>query len=186
MRGATVCVAHGAAAPQVRAAAARRVEAAKLGRDIGRTLEDVEQSLIDAGVGPADTLADASTRAAAMMITASSRLEDLTSDGPFGETADTVALLYERWVALAAKVSKLALDADVDERRVAILDREADAIGAVIEALRWTVVAFLREQGAEPSVVGALESAWPAVFVDAIEVSGVRSTPVQQQPRREQ
>jgi hypothetical protein len=183
VRGATVCIAHGGAAPQVRAAAARRVEAAKLSKDIGRTLEDVERSLLDAGVGPADTLADASTRAAAMMVVASSRLEELTTEGPNGESADVVAELYERWVALAAKVSKLALDANIDERRVAILDREAEAIGAVLDALRGTVLAWLRSQGAEPTVVGALDAGWPSMFREAIEISGVKSTPTQ--PRRE-
>lgn len=172
VRGATVCRAHGAAAPQVRAAAAARVERARVQRDVARTLAEVEDSLVADGVSPIEVLENTGIRAAAMVVVLSSMIDDLTTPTGDGETRSAVADLYERWVALAGKLAKTTLDAGVEERREQALERAVTLLEALVDALGAEVAGWLDREGVDDATVERLRSSWRPLVGAVVRAMG--------------
>lgn len=134
--GAKVCKIHGGGAPQVRAAAARRVEKAQRDGEIGRLLARLGQDEVPDLI---EGLLDAVKRCAQMVAVYGLVLagRDALGWNRFDEqVADPAVVEYRAWLAEYARATKLALDAGIDERqtRVSELDvaRLFDAVGGAL------------------------------------------------------
>lgn len=148
VQGATVCVAHGGAAPQVKAAAARRLARARLNGDLDQLLGELEVEA--AGRHPVDVLLDAVHRANAMAQVLGALVGGLRTDGlpavaaegdhgrlwgrnHLGDGAQHVLVeMYGQWLDRAARAAKLALDAGVEERRVRLAEDQAQLIARMM------------------------------------------------------
>lgn len=160
--GTTVCRRHGAAkGTRIRAAADRRVAQVRLDGEIGQLLDLVDIP----NQHPLDGLLEAVHRAGNMarafevlvrQLDEQPAVEVEIDEGPRGgETRRTIVTnnpLYgpdhlgdgkphvlvaelARWTELHAKASKLALDAGIDERKLAIDRGQAEILAGVIRAL---------------------------------------------------
>lgn len=131
--GATVCLAHGARAPQVRAAAARRVARAELEGEVGRLLEqmgaDPVPDLID---GLLIAVEHCARMVAVYRIVAAGRgVLGVNRHGE--EVADPGVVEYRNWLDQYARLTKLALDAGIDERRIRISEAQSQGLFGCIE-----------------------------------------------------
>lgn len=155
IRGGTVCRHHGGGAPQVRAAANRRLEAAELARLTERSADalliELEQDA--AGRSPAEILLDAVYRCYAMVQLLGATVGALQIPSPgeaipeqgastlyvaghVGTGHPHVALaLYETWLERAARTAKLALDAGVAEALVRIEQDKGRLLAQIISAV---------------------------------------------------
>lgn len=145
IRGGVVCATHGGSAPQVRAAANRRI-----------ALRDIESAAVRLGmsvdVDPIDAILEMVAESAANVAAYRMALEDLEITVAADGSAVAVPASYDkrggRDPALAhilvemynterdrlVNYSKKALDAGVDERRVRVAEATAQRLGKVIEA----------------------------------------------------
>ena len=132
---------HGGSAPQVKAAAARRV-----------ALGEVEREAVRLGwsldVDPLDALTEVVREAAANVAAFRSAVEQLglrvaedggvaVPDGRDGRAEarpHVLVVMYAEWLDRLARFAKLALDAGVDERRVRLAEMEGRVLAAVVEA----------------------------------------------------
>lgn len=161
--GGTVCPMHGGRAPAVKAAAARRVARERLEGEVGVLLEEFELEAEQAH--PVELLLDAVRRAAAMArlwgeLVAQLRYPDgvnlktwtpavsdpergaLTGPNHLGDGAVHVTVKeYREALKLAGHLSKLALDAGVDERRVRMAEETGRELVAVLRTVEALVVA---------------------------------------------
>lgn len=144
LRGQTKCKMHGGATKIGKAKGAQRLQAAQLDRDLGALLEDLEVSA--AGRGPTDVLLDQVHRCSAMVAVlgaAVGRLDGTSSGGSSlygpnhqGDGAPHVlTTMYERWIGLAGKSAKLALDAGIEERLVSLAEGQGRLIADVLRAV---------------------------------------------------
>jgi hypothetical protein len=146
IKGGTVCGTHGGSAPQVKRAAAARVVAAKASAA-------VERFGLDAAVDPATALLGEVARTSGMALWLGEQLAVMT------DAAVATSAEYQAWTAERqhlARVSKAALDAGVDERRVALAEAQAVVLAGVIRTVldalhltqeqRATAVTIVRQQ----------------------------------------
>lgn len=174
--GATVCVRHGAAAGQVRRAAARRVAAAKTAERVEGAFAEL---MTEMGYDPADTTIDRVVvlgRRLAHAEFMAQTLERLVGDlapvpeleihdgvvvtaseaiyGPdhLGDLkAHPLLALLDTWSEKASRYSKLAHDIGIDERRIALDEGERDMMLDFAEALLLAAGPDLGfDYGAEP------------------------------------
>jgi hypothetical protein len=142
IKGATVCPSHGGSIKRVRAAAARRLQREQLEGDLGVLLAELEIQAADRH--PVDVLLAAVARCSAMAQVLGALVGGLTTTtggpgalwGPnhLGDGAPHVlTTMYGQWLDRAARASKLAIEAGVEERRV----RLAEQLSAlVVDVLR--------------------------------------------------
>lgn len=160
IRGGTVCIRHGGAAPQVRRKARERLERQALDGEVGALLAELG---VD-DVHPLDALLDSVSQAHAMARLLGTLVAGL---GPHPENGTAglygpdhlgdgrphaLVEMHRRWVEMAARTSKLALDAGVEARRVALEERMVTEMVDVVQ----TVVAGFAELLAKAGVDGHL------------------------------
>lgn len=138
IRGGTVCMYHGGAAPQVRAAANRRLQRAQMDVDTGQLLTELEVDAADRG--PTELLLDAVYRTHAMVQVIGAALGGVAvtefrvgRDGV--DRPNVLTEMYGVWVERAAKAAKLALDAGVAERLVRVEQDKGQLLAGVIRAV---------------------------------------------------
>lgn len=131
VRGGTVCVAHGGAAPQVRQKARERLAEAA----IGRALAEFDPTPVD---DPVAELAAVAGRVKAWMDLAESKvreLETLTVTGDAGEGiehARSAVAIYERALDRTANVLGLLVKLDLGARLVRVEEIKAEAVVRLI------------------------------------------------------
>jgi hypothetical protein len=76
------------------------------------------------------------------------------------------------WSDRAAKQAKLAIDAGIDERRVRIVEAQAEQLGQVVRAVASGLIGMIEDQ----AVARTLNTALPGIVRQAIETSGVIDT----------
>jgi hypothetical protein len=152
--GGDVCIMHGGKAPQVRAAARRRLVRERLAAGVAALLDDVSEDLAESH--PGELILEAAHRAAGMarlleqlvgMLAAepearpadatTKRLASLYGPNHLGDGAPHVLLdLLGEWTDRQAKLSKLVLDADIDERlmqfQAAVAEMHADRLVIIV------------------------------------------------------
>lgn len=134
VRGALVCATHGGAAPQVRAAAAKRESEAEIRRALARLdVAVVEDPLTELGrlagqvVAWKDALAE--------------RVNELTSiryaaSGAGTEQLRSEVALFERAMDRCAAVLGLIAKLDIDQRLARITEQQADVVVRAVDARR--------------------------------------------------
>lgn len=140
--GTHVCSMHGGKIPQVQAAAERRLLEAETARQVGELLEELAPDAED--VDGVTGLIEVLRRTWAMRRMLELCVAELTSApgggglvGPDhlgdGRPHALVNLLGE-WTDRHAKVSKMAIDAGLDERRVKAEERQVEAVAQLVMA----------------------------------------------------
>lgn len=133
MHGTTVCAAHGGRAPQVRAAAQRRLEVEKAQRQVRR---------LGLNEAPAMHPVEALERSIAATAAMCAYLRDLVSDVA-DSGSDSKALLFvwqaalREWEVALGRICTSALRAGVEERRVRIAERDG---ALMVKALTGALV----------------------------------------------
>lgn len=133
VRGTTVCVTHGGAAPQVKRAAARRVIEAELHELFGKAVP--ESAPVD---NPLAAYAEFAGRVMAWLELMDSLLDGLRTVGYKGNTGEQVraeVLLYERAMDRANTVLSSYARLNIDTRLAAITERQAQTVIRAIEAV---------------------------------------------------
>jgi hypothetical protein len=128
--GGTVCPTHGGRAPQVKAAAAARIEAARL----------LQQAAFDPAGVPRDPgevlLAMLAMTHARVAVLAAALAEQHDSDQVKALTADTALARLEREERdRAGRLAKTALDAGIAERQVRLAERQGELLVTFTERL---------------------------------------------------
>lgn len=144
IRGGTVCRMHGGSAPQARAAADTRIETARIEGRIGQLLSEADLEVGD--LHPIDALLAAARRATVTEHTLArlvAELDTALGHNRFGEqVVHPLVVEHRRWAHLAATANKLALEAGIDERRLALdtadIDRLHSAVLAAVAAAGLT------------------------------------------------
>ncbi len=129
--GTTVCYKHGARAPQVRKAAQRRIEEAKV---VSKFLKDYPIHAID---DPIVALQSLTSEAQAFYLFVSQHVANIDVDqwaGEEGKLSAYVALL-ERAQAQAQRFLSDWVRLGLEERLVRLSERQAEAIGRVIDGV---------------------------------------------------
>lgn len=138
IKGGTVCVKHGGRAPQVRAAANRRLAAAKLENRTERRLDKLLDELeIDAaGRGPIEILLDVVYRCGAMVQLLGAVVGGLDDTQLHDDTRPHVATtMYDLWLDRASRASKMALDAGVSAQLVQMEQERTQLLAQVMRAV---------------------------------------------------
>lgn len=135
MHGAKVCSAHGGMAKQVREAAKRRVEAAKVEREVR---DVIAFEAVDGIDDPLEALSRLATEALAMKEQLAARVNSLkqvryTAHGAGTEQLRAEVALYERAMDRSAKFLKLLVDSGFEERRTQLAEQQGKL---VVQALR--------------------------------------------------
>lgn len=169
IKGGTVCVKHGGTAPQVRAAARRRLEREAIVADLPRLLVAVEEGL--AGSAPVETLDDARRRAAAVVAVLSEMLDGsaLVVETEVGQRPSVALDLYRQWLDISSRISKMAADAGVDERLVRLQEADMALLARVVEGLMDAVLDRLADLGAGRPVIEAVATEWRPLARQALE-----------------
>lgn len=132
VRGATVCYVHGGAAPQVKAAAARRLAE----REAAESLADVVVLPIS---NPLEALAEVAEEARAFqqhVANEVAKLAELTGHSAMGgEQIRAMVALYERMLDRTAKLLADWVRLGFDERMVALHERQADLVDRFVTAV---------------------------------------------------
>lgn len=155
IKGGVVCVTHGGKAPQVKAAAQRRLQRAQLTSEVALLLEELDP---EDQQHPVEVILEAVHRSAAMgrlleqlvgMLAPTfdpDRLDDrgrqlagLWGPDHLGDASPHVLVnLLGEWTDRQAKLAKVALDANVDEQRTRLAERQValieDAVNAALDA----------------------------------------------------
>jgi hypothetical protein len=125
IRGGTVCRVHGGMAPQVRAAAERRLEARRIDIEAGRLMGQVGTD-----AHPVEHLLTELYRSAAVVEVLGAELDHVTVIDDRGSHP-----LYRAWSEERqrhADLAALALRAGVEERRVRLAEQQAQLVVTVI------------------------------------------------------
>lgn len=138
IRGGTVCMAHGGAAPQVRDAATRRLQRHQMRIDLGQLLEELELSA--EGRGPTEILLDVVYRSHAWVQVVGAHIgdlgDDLTRVDRYGNEQPAVLVaMYDQALDRAARASKMALDAGVAERLVQVEQEKGRLLAEVMRQI---------------------------------------------------
>lgn len=130
IHGARVCRVHGGSAPAVRRKAAERVALRTQGRKIGELLAEHEVH----DLHPLEGLLDAVRRTSSMMRILGDLLAERSASGiDSAEGSHDLARMYSDWARLNAQVSKMALDANIDERIVKSAESTVTILTAAVE-----------------------------------------------------
>jgi hypothetical protein len=130
---------HGGGAPQVKAAAARRLQREQLAVDTGQLMAELEMDA--AGRGPTELLLDAVYRAHAMVQMIGALLGGVPAEAMTrrhhlgGQAPNVLTEMYAKWLDIAARAAKLALDAGVAERLVRVEQDKGELLAGVIRAI---------------------------------------------------
>ena len=141
LRGATVCIRHGARAPQVKAAAGRQVARSEVVKEMAKLGVPIDTD-------PLDALLDMVSEAAGNVAYLRPRVQDVDSTHAVYDRAgkpytNPVLGFYNEERDRLARYSKMALDAGVDERLLKVAQAvtvfQADALaeefeGAMVDA----------------------------------------------------
>lgn len=168
--GVNVCWWHGAAAPQVRAAAERNLRRMRAEGKIA--------ALVDA-MGEADDLHPLEVLVAAVgrAHRAAALLEVLVSDlspHPVGDDGEATAGLYgpdhlgdarphvlvellRQWNTEAGRLSKMAVDAGVEERRVRVVEEQAHGIARAVSGVALALIQQLVAVGVDPAILARFQ-----------------------------
>lgn len=148
VRGATVCGTHGASAPQVKRAAARRRAMDEAMGAAGRLMAELDLDV--EGLGQLQALEEAVHRSAAMRRLFDYLVSTLDVDpgpsslvGPdhLGDLAvHPYVSLQLKWTEASARIAKLAIDAGLEERRVGLAERDAQLL---VDAMRQAFEQFV-------------------------------------------
>lgn len=138
--GGSVCLAHGGRAPQVRAAAARRLEVEEVEAEV-RNLIAFEA--IEGVTNPLAVLSELASRALATERALAARVNDLAADdrlrykapGAGTEQLRAEVALWERWHKQAASMADALAKHNFEERRVRISERQGEMVAAAIRAI---------------------------------------------------
>ena len=145
IKGANVCRHHGGSAGQVRRAAARPLQKQQLQGDLGRLLEELEMTASEKH--PVQALTDALARCSAMVAITGARLGGLGMDPSKGgaqlygkdhlgnHRPHVLTEMYGQWLDRLARVSKLCLDAKLDERQIRLEEQKAAMLVGVFRAV---------------------------------------------------
>lgn len=153
-------------------AAARRVVQQKAMGEIGKLIAKLE--IDPASVNYADVLAEQVTTA--HVVVAILKLEVAALDtgelyGPdhLGDARPHVLMnMLRDWTSDAAKLSKMAIDAGVDERRVRLAEDRGAQLAAVLEVFAKWVLARVLELGLEESAGVLVRGEIPGALRTAI------------------
>ena len=155
IQGATVCYVHGGMAPQVRAAAARRVEAARVADDVRNVLAFEALAGVD---DPLDALSRLASEALAMKEQLAARVNTLKSiryaaSGSGTEQLRAEVALYERAMDRAARFLDLLAKSGWEERRVRLSEQQGALVAGVIRAVLGRLMLTSEQQALVPLVV---------------------------------
>jgi hypothetical protein len=123
--GATRCRIHGAAAPQVRRAAERRLEAERVRADLVRLGVPVPE-----GADPLEALREALALAQGDL----RALRQITAEGVLVRPDDPRVQMYERALERAARMAEIASRTRLAEREAAISSAQAEELHRALEA----------------------------------------------------
>jgi len=161
--GQVVCGRHGGRAPKSVAAADRRLTRAQLDADLGVLLEDLEMRSAERPV--VDVLLDAVHRCSAMVQVLGALVAGLRTSGKAEADGDDDLgrlwgpdhlgdgrphILEERygvWLERAAKAASLALRAGVEERKVQLVEQQAQLLATVISKIVGDLGHDLQDEG---------------------------------------
>lgn len=170
--GAAVCHYHGAASPQARAKAQERLRRLSAEGEVAALVAE----LGDDDAHPHDVLVAAVRRAHTMarvlqlVVGGLAPTREGDADALYGPDhlgdarPHALVVLYERWNGEAGRLSKLALDAGVDEARLRLDEARLDLAAAVI-------VGTLRRLGVEPEAAN-VQAALEATYLELEEAGG--------------
>lgn len=80
------------------------------------------------------------------------------------------------WTVEAARVAKLALDANIDERQVRVAERYAEGLGRVVQGVAAAIIGAFISEGTAQDVVKRVQSDLGPLIRGVIEESGVIET----------
>lgn len=143
VHGATVCSKHGAQAGPVKRKAAERVVRDK----IERTMGDLREQHARPDEHPFAWLLDHSRELAATTRALSAMVDEYRSDGD-DERLHVVLGLYREIGRLSAQVSKLVLDANLDERMTQISERTGERLFVALRKAERAADLSLEQQDA--------------------------------------
>lgn len=81
--------------------------------------------------------------------------------------------MLRQWTAENAKAAKLAIDAGIDERRVRIVEEQAEQLGAVVRAVAASLIGRVGELVDDARVVRDLNTQLPTIIRGAIQTARV-------------
>jgi hypothetical protein len=184
--GGNVCAVHGGSAGHVRAAAARRLARVELEGQLGDLLPELERQAAE--LGPTELLLMAVSRTAGMVATLGLMVDHLSgtvaSTGPEvagavvgvngrGEGA-THALVTElgRWTDRLGRISRLSIEAGVDECRVRISEQQGEQMASIVTAARDQLFGELIAAGVDPVLLESLRrERWGPIVRTAVEAT---------------
>jgi hypothetical protein len=134
--GGRVCLHHGGALPATRQKAAER-----LGYISAREAVQTKLGMIVTDRDPRQILLEQVYASYGMVLAARALLDDVTpidlfaqgGEDPVAWEAKGKLALYSEWVERAAKISKMALDAGIDERMVHLAEQQSSAVVNVLQ-----------------------------------------------------
>lgn len=127
--GGTVCATHGGSAPQVKAAAARRIAQAKA----AASLAEVDVTPIDDPVAELVAVAEEARAWQRHLADQVAELGGLTMFTEHGEQARAAVQLYERAMDRVAKFLEVWVRLGMDERVVRIQERQVALVARAVE-----------------------------------------------------
>lgn len=163
------CFLHGGASPNGRKAGERE-------RVMSEIASLLEAERIDSD-DPIEGLAEAERRARTMgrvLERVVSELEQWWGPNRLGDVVPHVAVdLLAQWTDKSARVSKLAIDAGLEERRTALSERQGEMLAAVLRTLLASLSAALVAAGlAEGVVQRVMVEDAPKLVRGALSVAG--------------
>lgn len=154
------CKLHGGGTPSHRVGARRRLQAQAVEGQIGALLAELELDAAD--VHPVEVILDAVRRAWAMVQVLGALVGEIDRGGLWGpdhldDARPHVATeMYRVWLADAGRLSKLALDAGVDERRVRLAESQGEQLAGVVRGILGGLAELLLAAGVDGALVRSL------------------------------
>lgn len=130
--GGTVCVVHGGRAPQVKAAAARRVAEQELQGRIGQLLEEMGKAPTPDPIEGLLCVVDLAARMVAAIRLEAEAHDVVITNSRGDKVIDPVVVELRYWLDQYGRSAKLALDAGIDERRVRMSELLAAQVFEVV------------------------------------------------------